>query len=57
MERAFKFLKSTSVSCGVAEDGGEAAAEDKGGVVLSGDVLGEPTLSGEALGEAFDSAR
>ena len=57
MERAFKFLKSTSVNCGTVAEDEAVAADDKGGVVLSGDALGEPTLSGEALGEAFDSAR
>ncbi len=57
MERAFRFLKSTSVSCGAGADGGGIAADDKGGVVLSGEAAGEARFSGEALGEAFDSGR
>ena len=42
MERAFKFLKSTSVNCGTVAEGGEVAAEAKDGLVLSGEGAGEP---------------
>jgi hypothetical protein len=35
MERAFKFLKRTSVSCGAMGEGGGVSAEDRGGVVLA----------------------
>ena len=33
--RAFKFLKSTSVNCGVVAEGDGVAADDKAGVVLA----------------------
>jgi len=55
MERAFRFLKRTSVSGGGAgEDDGVSAAA-KGGVVLSGDAAGE--LPGEPIGDGFASTR
>ena len=49
--RAFKFLKSTSLSCGgaIADDVG-VAAEDSGRVVLNGDAVGELPLIGAAPG-------
>ena len=51
MARAFKFLKSTSVSCGSAvSEGDGVAAEDSGGVVLTGDAVGELPLIGAAPG-------
>ena len=56
MERAFKLLKSTSVSCGTVDEG-EEVADDKGGIVPTEGAAGEAAVSGKALGEAFDSAR
>lgn len=59
MERAFKFLKSTSVNGGVvavalaAGDG--LVADDNAGVVLSGDGVGEVALSGATFGEGVAS--
>ena len=50
MERAFKFLKRTSVSCGAPDAGAGAALEDKGGVVLAGEALGDAPPTGETLG-------
>jgi hypothetical protein len=38
MERAFKFLKSASVSWG-AVGGGDEVADDNGGVVLAGGAV------------------
>ncbi len=38
IERAFRFLKSTSVSCGVPEEGTGVTDADKAGVVLAGDA-------------------
>lgn len=59
MERAFKFLKSTSVSAGgvAAAAGGGLVADDIGGVVPSGDDLGDAAISGTELGEGFASDR
>jgi enoyl-[acyl-carrier protein] reductase I len=56
MARAFRFLKSTSVSCGAAAEGGGVAAGDNSGVVLCVGAAGKAMFSGEALGKAFDSA-
>ena len=50
MERAFKFLKSTSVSCGAVAEGAGVTEADKGGGVLTGDALAEGPLIGAALG-------
>jgi hypothetical protein len=50
MERAFKFLKRTSLSCGAVAVGTGVAAEDNGGVVLTGDAVGEAPTIGAALG-------
>jgi hypothetical protein len=50
MERAFKFLKRMSLSCGAVAVVIGVAAEDNGGVVLTGDVVGEPPAIGAALG-------
>ena len=36
IERALRFLKSTSVSCGAPEDGAGVTEADNGGVVLAG---------------------
>jgi hypothetical protein len=41
MERAFKFLKSTSVNCGTVAEGEGVAAEVKDGLLLSGEGAGE----------------
>ena len=49
MERAFRFLKSTSVSCGAAGEGVEADA-DNGGMVLAGDAVADAALCGEDEG-------
>jgi hypothetical protein len=50
MERAFTFLKRTSVSCGAPGAGAGVTLEDKGGVVLAGEALGDAPPTGEALG-------
>ena len=42
MERAFKFLKSTSVNRGTVAEGEGVAAEAKDEPVLSGEGAGEP---------------
>ena len=59
MERAFKFLKSTSVSAGVVAVavalGDGLVADDSAGAVLSGDGVGEVALSGATLGEEVAS--
>ena len=38
IERAFRFLKRTSVNCGAPGDGAGVTAADSGGVVLTGDA-------------------
>src|SRR5213080_213629 len=38
IERALRFLKRTSVSCGAPEDGAGVTEADNGGVVLAGDA-------------------
>jgi hypothetical protein len=51
IERAFKFLKSTSVNCGAPEEGAGVTEADNGGVVLAGDTAGgEPPLIGTDAG-------
>ena len=59
MERAFKFLKSTSVGAGVVAVavalGDGLVADDNAGAVLSGDGVGEVALSGATLGEEVAS--
>jgi hypothetical protein len=61
MERAFKFLKSTSVSDGaavVAVAAGDAlAAADNAAGALSDDALGEAAASGTEAGDVFGSSR
>ncbi len=50
MARAFKFLKSTSVSCGALGDGAGVTLEDNGGVVAAAEALGDAPPVGVALG-------
>lgn len=50
MERAFKFLKRTSVSCGAPGAGVGVTLEDKGGVVFTGEALGDAPPTGDTLG-------
>jgi hypothetical protein len=50
MARAFKFLKRTSLTCGVPEEGTGVTEADNGGVVLTGDALGEAPLTAAAGG-------
>jgi hypothetical protein len=51
IERAFKFLKSTSVNCGAPADGAGVTEAENGGVVLAGDAdAGEPALIGADAG-------
>ena len=51
IDRALRFLKSTSVSCGAAEDGAGEADADNAGLVLSGEAAGrEPAVTGEEAG-------
>ena len=44
IERAFKFLKSTSVSCGGVDEGVGVAEEDK--AAAAAEAVGETTVSG-----------
>src|SRR5436190_14585343 len=44
IERAFKFLKSTSVSCGGVDEGVGVAEEDK--TAAEGEAAGETVVSG-----------
>ena len=46
IERAFRFLKSTSVSCGALGEGAGVTEEDKSGVA-AGDAIGDAPLTGE----------
>jgi len=54
IERALRFLKSTSVNCGAPEVGAGVAGvtdADNGGVVLSGEAAGrDPPAAGEDAG-------
>ncbi len=50
MARAFKFLKRTSLICGVPGEGTGVTEADNGGVVLTGDALGEAAAVGAAPG-------
>jgi hypothetical protein len=50
IERAFRFLKRTSVSCGAVGDGAGVTDEYNGGVVLAGDAIGEAPPAGERPG-------
>ena len=51
MDRAFRFLKRTSVNGGAVVAEGELLGPVKGGVVLSGEVAGAPA------GDDFISVR
>jgi hypothetical protein len=51
IERAFRFLKRTSVNGDAVGAEGELLGAAKGGVVLSGEVAGEPA------GDGFISVR
>ncbi len=51
IDRAFKFLKSTSVNCGAPAEGAGVTEADNGGVVLAGDAAaGEPAAAGADAG-------
>src|SRR5260370_35392292 len=51
IERALRFLKSSSVNCGAPEDGAGVTKADKGGVVLAGDAAaGEGAVIGADAG-------
>jgi len=51
MERALRFLKSTSVNCGAPEDGAGVTEADNGGVVPAGDAAGgDPAAAGVEAG-------
>jgi len=51
IERALRFLKSTSVSCGAPVEGAGVTEADNGGVVLAGDAAaGELTAAGAEAG-------
>jgi hypothetical protein len=51
IERALRFLKSTSVNCGAPEDGAGVTEADNGGVVLIGEAAGgEAALTGADAG-------
>ena len=52
-ERALRFLKSTSVNGGAADDGAGVTDADNAGVVLAGEVAaGAPVLGDEAGGDS-----
>jgi hypothetical protein len=51
IDRAFKFLKSTSVNWGAPEEGAGDTEADSGGVVLAGDAAaGDPAAAGDEAG-------
>ena len=50
MERAFKFLKRTSVSGSAAGKGPGVTEEESGGVVVTEDAAGEAPPAGETPG-------
>lgn len=50
MARAFRFLKSTSLSCGALGDGTGVTLEDNGGVVAAADAPGDAPPEGDRLG-------
>lgn len=50
MERAFKFLKRTSVSGGAVGKGPGVTEEESGGVVVTEDAAGEAPPAGETPG-------
>lgn len=51
IERAFRFLKRTSVNCGAPDDGAGVTEADNGGVVLTGDAAGsDPAAAGADAG-------
>jgi hypothetical protein len=50
IERAFRFLKSTSVSCAALGEGAGVSEEESGGFVLAGDAAGDAPLIGKRPG-------
>ena len=50
MERAFKFLNRTSVSCGAPADGAGVTFEESGGVVTAGDAAAGGEFAGADAG-------
>ena len=50
IERAFRLLKSTSVSCGVPEEGIGVTDADIAGVVATGAAAGDAAVPGEEAG-------
>jgi hypothetical protein len=50
MERAFKFLKRTSLSGGAVGEGAGVTVEESGGVVATEDAVGEAPPAGETPG-------
>ena len=50
IERALRFLKSTSVSCGAVGEGAGVTEEESGGIVLADDAAGEAPLIGGRSG-------
>src|SRR5258708_16030761 len=56
IERAFRFLKSTSVSCSTVAEGAGVTEEESGGVVLADDAAGEALLIGGGPGGVFSCA-
>jgi len=50
IDRAFRFLKRTSVNCGAPADGAGVTEADSGGVVLAGDAAAEVALIGADAG-------
>ena len=58
IERALRFLKSTSVNCGAPEDGAGGTEADNGGVVLIGEAAeAEAALTGADAGGVSSWAR
>ena len=51
IERALRFLKSTSLNCGAPDEGTGVTEADKAGVVLAGDAAGgDPAAAGAEAG-------
>ena len=57
IERALRFLKSTSVNCGAPDDGAGVTDADKAGVVLAGDAAADAAVVGDEAGGDSSWAR
>ena len=57
MERALRFLKSTSVNWGAPDDGAGVTDADKAGDVLAGDAAADAAAAGDEAGGDSSWAR